>query len=311
MTDAFRQLPPFQWRGQKYPIVARSVSFTHENVQHKVQYRSNEFIEQTGPRSPTFSYTIPMRQDIAKGPYRNLFSEGLPVLFRDTRNREAGPLIDPVYGQFTVVPTSFSDEADPNKRDGVDVKVEFLLQSDLNEDEQLQSPSLQDIATEAGALDGALLTGNWQQEPPPESMIDILSAINGLAFVGQRALDKTSAALNDLAFKLEKIENTVDRTTDPKNWPIKRDARRLRELVLRASIFGETPLEPRKRSKTRARMTITAAAAKFGMTVEQFLSLNPQFARSPFVPAGATVRVPSRTPSVNEIIGRGISNVTG
>jgi len=283
-----------QWRGQKYPITSSDCSFQHENVQHKLQYRSNEFVEQTGPRSPTFSYTIPTRQDIAKGPYKNLFTEGLPRLYRDMRNREAGPLIDPVFGLFEVVPTSFTGSADPNKRDGIDVKVEFLLQSDLTEDEQLQAPTLNDIATEAGALEEELKTANWQQEPPPESMTDVLSAVNGLLFQGVRAIDKVSGTINDVVFRLQKIENTIDKTTDPKNWPLKRDARRIRELALRLSVFGETPFRPRTRIVSKSRMTISAAASKYGMSVGQFLALNPQFARNPFVPAGATIRVPSR-----------------
>src|SRR5262245_39843475 len=118
MTDVLRLLPPFEWRGVRYPVATRSVSFQHEQAQHRIQYKDGEFIEQTGARNYTFNYTIPMREDIARGPYKNLFSSGLIPLLIDCRNREPGQLVDPVYGEFRCVPTSYNDDIDVGKRDG-------------------------------------------------------------------------------------------------------------------------------------------------------------------------------------------------
>ncbi len=293
MTDVLKLLPPFEWRGRKYPVVARTVSFAHESVQHKLQYRDGEIVEQTGARNPTFSYSIPMREDIARGPYKHLFTEGLPVLFRDMRLRESGPLVDQVYGPFVCVPTSFTDDADPNKRDGVDVKVEFILAPEVGEDQQLQPSTIQDVAGEANALDADLKEADWHQEEPPEGTTDIFSAINGLAFQGIRARDKISGLFNDVAFRLEKIETTVDRVTDPRNWTIRQDARRLRDAVTRIASFSEDPAQQRVRVVVPQNMPIAAAAALAKLTVEQLLALNPQLATSPTVPAGTKLRVPS------------------
>lgn len=293
MSDVLTLLPPFEWRGKKYPVTSRSVSFAHESVQHKLQYRDGEIVEQTGARNPTFSYTIPMREDIARGPYKHLFSEGLPSLFRDMRLRDQGPLTDPIYGHFTCVPTSFTEDSDPQKRDGVDVRVEFLLSPEVDEDDQIQPPTLQDMVGEAGALDEEIKRVDWKQEPPPEGTTDILSAINGALFAGQRAQEKVAASLHDVAFRCEKIEGTVDKLTDPKNWPLRAATRRLRDTALRVA-GGDSPGQRRAPVRTRHRMPLSAVAASVGLTVEQLLILNPQLAASPMVPAGTEIRVPAR-----------------
>lgn len=294
MTDVLAQLPRLSWREREYPVTARSVGFNHEGVFHVLQYRDFEVIEQTGARNLAFRYTIPLRQDIAKGPYKNLFTEGLPTLFRDILNRSEGTLIDPVHGSFTCVPRSYDEEADPNKRDGVDVKVEFQRQTPVDEDESLRPPTLQDVAGEAGALDEEVKKADWHQEPSPEGTTDIFSAINGVAFQGLRAIDKVAGFMHDVAFRCEKIEATVDKLTDPKNWPVRAAARRLRESSIRIASFGDSPQQRRAPVTTTRAMPIAALAALVGMSVDALLLLNPQLARSPTVPAGTTVRVPAR-----------------
>jgi hypothetical protein len=238
-----------------------------------------------------------MRQDIARGPYKDLFVSGLPQLFRDMRNRASGPLVDPVFGPFTVVPTSFDDESDPNKRDGDDVKVEFVLSPDVGDDAQLSPPTLQDIGGQANALDAEVKKANWHQEPSPQGTTDILSAINGVAFVGQRAIDKVSGTMNDIAFRCEKIVNTVDKITDPKNWPMRRDAIRLRGDALRVARLNESPNQHRTTATVSSRQPLTSVAASLGMTLDQLLILNPQLARNPFVAAGTKLRIPSGAPA--------------
>lgn len=292
MPDVLKLLPPFEWRGRKYPVTGRSVSFSQDGVAHVLQYRDFEVMEPTGARDLIFRYTVPMRQDIARGPYSNLFTEGLPVLFRDMLTRSNGPLVDPVHGQFTCVPRSYDEDADPNKRDGVDVKIEFKRDTQVDEDQSLTPPTLQDVESEAAALDADIKLADWHQEPPPEGTTDIFSAINGILFTGQRAIDKVSGLMNDVAFRCEKIENTVDRETDPKLWPIRRDARRLREAASR----GAELTNPNRLVKVVVgiQKTLSAVALEFGLTVDALIKNNPALASSPFVPAGTKIRVPAR-----------------
>lgn len=294
MSDVFALLPNFQFRGKKYPLAARSVGFAHEAIAHVIQYRDNAIIEQTGAQNLTFTYSIPMREDIARGPYKSLFTQGLPALFRDMRNREEGELIDPVLGHFTVVPTSFSEETDVDKRDGTDVRVEFKQSPSLDEDQEPEAPSLQGVLAKAGRFDDQIKRANWQQQPSPRGTTDILSAVNGLLSLGDQARDRVRGTTQDLLARCEKIEATVDRTTDPANWMLRAEARRLRADILTAGAFGQHPLTPKSQAVTKYRQPLSAVAAANGMTVEQMLALNPQLAASPMVPAGTTIRVPIR-----------------
>jgi hypothetical protein len=282
-------MPDFTWRGVRYPVTARSASFSHDSVRHSIQYQNGTFVEQLGAREWTFTYTIPMREDIARGPFANLFTLGLPILARDCRNREAGELIDPILGPFKCVPTSFTDDSDPNRRDGTDVRVEFLHSPDLDETPEIKSPgNLGAIVADAGQLDVAVQAADWQQEPSPEGMTDILSAINGVMRQGPSFVDRGTASLHDLAFKLEKIAATADKVQSPQSWGVRAAARRTRSAAVNLANRANTnPIT----IVTRYAKTVSAVAAEAGMTVADLLKANPALARSPIVPKGTTVHV--------------------
>lgn len=291
MTDVFILAPHFSWRGHEYPVLQRSVDFAHETVQHKFQYRDNEIIEQLGAHNLTFRYTLALREDIAKGPYRNLFTVGLAQLIRDCRNRDPGELVDPVYGTFQCVPTSFGDESDVNKRDGVDVKVEFRYAPTIDDDDaQVTAATTQSVKTDAGALDQDIALADWHQEPSPEPTTDSLSAIAGVVGQIDAQANRVSAALDDVAFRCEKVEDLVDKVADPNNYPIRRSARRVREAVLRAKRQATDPQKNVFTVTTAYAQTLTGLAANLGMTVVDLLKVNPALALSPLVPSGTIVR---------------------
>ncbi len=295
MTDVFRLLQPPQWRGVKYPCIARSVSFRHEGAKQTIQYRDGDFVEQLGTHDLTFSYTFAMREDIAKGPYKNLFISGLPKLFADARNREAGTLYDPVYGVFQCVPVTYSDDTDVTKRCGTDVRVEFLHSPDPDAVDPAVSDNLSGlsgITTDAAALDQEVARADWRQEPAPEPLIDPLNAINGVGAQVLAQVDRVSAALDDLTLKLEKIEKTADRAENPQNWPIRDAARRHREAVIKLQRRLLEPPTSKLRSFTvKANALVASVAKEAAMPLEDFIRLNASLARSPFIRPGTVVVV--------------------
>jgi hypothetical protein len=294
VADVFKLLPPFEWRGFQYPVLSRAMSFSHENVQHKLQYRNGELVEQTGARNRTFSYTLALRQDIAKGPYADLFSVGLPQLHKDVFDREPGDLLDPVFGSFTCVPTSFSDETDVNKRDGVDIRVEFVH---APEDEDAD-PAGSQVNFSSLVDDGAQLnvelsaSGQFEQFVAEGGLTDPLSAIAGVGAQIDRQGDKIVAALDDLAFRCEKVEQQADELEDPKNWPLKRAARRVRESALRLKTRADNPQDRVKVVIRRQQSTLSVVATELGVSVQELLKLNPALAKLPFVPVGTQVLAP-------------------
>lgn len=295
-TDVFRLVPHLEWRGRVYPIASRSMSFRHEQIEHKIQYRGNDFIESLGPHSFMFRYTFPMREDIAKGPYKSLFNEGLTILVRDCRNREPGILIDPFYGEFRCIPTSFEETSDINKRDGTDVQVEFLHSPTFDEGEPLLKDNItgvEGLVSSAGALEADVKAADWNQEPSPEGLTDALSAINGVGQKGLRQIDRTASRLDDLAFKLKKIEDTADAAENPQNWRLRDSARGARDAVVRAKDRAtEDPTRKVRRVVTRFAKTLSALALETGMTIQDLLALNPSLrSGGPLVPGGSSVAV--------------------
>lgn len=295
MTDVLKLLQAFEWRGQRYPLLARSVSFSHDGARHKFQFQDDEFIEQLGAQSLTFGYTIPLREDIAKGGYTDLFLRGYPTLFRDMRNREPGFLVDPILGRFRCVPTSFSDEVDVNKRDGTDVRVEFIHSPDPAAAEQAQPPpTLGGISTDAGKLDAELELVNWEQEPSPEPTTDPLNLVAGIGGQIQANQGKVVAALNDFADRCEKADAALERVENPDYTPLQAALRRNRMNAIDAAKRAQDPTKTIVRIARNQSRGVSTVAAEFGMTVEDLIKLNPSLARSPFVPAGTVINVYKR-----------------
>jgi hypothetical protein len=293
VTDVLKLLPPVSWRGIKYPVTARNVSFRHQGATHTIQYRDFDFIEQLGAHDLTFSYTLPMREDIARGPYKNLFTTGLAQLLRDSLNRDAAELEDPVYGVFRCVPNAFNDDLDVTKRCGTDVKVEFRFSPDFTD----QDPEVvRDIAgvsglvTDAGALDQEVARADWKQEPTPEPMVDPIQFATGVGQQSLAQINKVSSQLDDLALKLDNLEKTCDLAENPQNWQIRNSSRRMRESTIRLNKrLSEDPAVKLKRITTSSVVLLASLAKDVGMTLEALLKLNPALARLPFVPSGTTV----------------------
>ena len=299
MTDVLKLLPPFEWRGQQYPLTARRVSFRHEGVEHTIQYRDFDFTEQLGAHGLTFYYTIPTREDIAKGPYKNLFVQGLPRLFRDMQNREAADMLDPELGIFRCIPNSFDETTDVQKRDGSDVQVEFKYRPLLDdEDPAIKTNlegSLSGLETDAGALDGAVAQADWAQEPSPEPTVDVIQGANGLLSQGLAQGDKVAAKLDDFASKLEALEQTCDRAENPQNWPIRASARRTREAVVRTKAqLSEDPVVKLRRLTINGTTLVISLAKELGITLAALLQLNPGLARLMHIPPGTVITVPQQ-----------------
>ncbi len=290
MTDVLRLLPPFRWRGIAYPVLTRDVGFAHDGAPTKIQYRDGEFFEQMGSKSPTFRYTLAIREDIAIKEYRNLFTEGLPILFRDMRDREIGDLEDPIYGPFRCVPQVFGESADPTKRDGTDVQVEFV-QSEETKPQSDQVPTFQGLAADAGALNEELTRVDWTQSGSPEPSIDALSAITGVGAQIEANAGKVRSGLEQFAFQMDKLEAQAARLENPDGFQIQRAARRNRAA---ATTLAERTRDPLKRVVTviaKYQKTITGVAAEAGMTVKELLDLNPALVKLPFIPANTPIRV--------------------
>lgn len=289
--DLLRTLPRLSWRGIEVPCTGRSVSFEHDGVVHKFSFRDKELVESQGIRNYRFRYTIPFREDITKAPYRALFTEVFQSFVLACRDRTSGPLVDPVLGQFDAKVLSFSDEAAMDRRDGVDVQVEFI-----------ESPPGQEVAVnvapqvitagDAKAIDAEIERVDWKQEPPPESTVDPLLAVDGLLRQVENVGSRVGASLEDFAFKLKRVETSLDRLADPATWPLRASVRRARHDA-HSAIAGikQTATGVVIDHLTLSRdMPLSVLAAELKTELRVLLAMNPGLSREPAVRAGSRVR---------------------
>lgn len=298
-TDRLGMLNPASWRGIVFPLLTHNVGFSHENAPHKFQYRNNEYIETSGAKAWSFRYTIPMRDSVTVGPYRRLFSEILPAFVNAMRDKSPGVLIDPVYGEFRCVPAEFNEETDPRKRCGVDITVEFIHSPEIDETlAPLQrNPSFAQLTDEAGRLDAQVEALPWDQEEKPPSTVDPLLAVSGAIRQIEFAGNKTLAGLERNIDNLEAVERSVDRLADPRTFSLKRRSRRTREASIRAKESAQDPTRRIRVAKNKYAQTISQIAREHGMSIVEFIKLNPSLASSPEVRAGAPINVFAQKPA--------------
>lgn len=274
-----------------YPVSSREVTFQHDGARHRFQFKDGASIEQLGAEPLTFAYTIPMREGLATGPYKELFSKGLPILLRDCQDRTRDLLVDPIYGPFNVVPTSYRDSTDVTKRDGTDITVEFAVSLESGDSDVANAPTTSSIFSEAGKLDKDLKETSFEQVASEDGSNDIFTTLSGLGAQIQQQGRSLAARLEDVALKAKTLDETIDRTEDPSKWGLQQSARNVRDAALQLAAKTANPGERVLNVSKNSAKTITQICAEHSMTLGDFLRLNPGLVASPLIPPGTLIRV--------------------
>lgn len=301
--DVFRDLPRLTWRGGiELPLLRRRAHFDHEQIRHKLSFRDLEFVDGLGLHNWVFEYTIPFRQGINVGPYRDLFVVGLPQFLKDCRDRTPGELLDPVLGTFHARCVSLRDESDPGRRDGDDVDVIFVQAPEPGEIDQLGAPL---AGLELTRAEGARLDGLIAAIPPeelaalnldPNSLVIGPDFLDQIAGFGQQIAaqgDRLTAYAAKYENKLANIERAMDainkHTASPSKAPIIRSLRRVQDQVNRIAAKGAFPGQSLASYIVQADTTPGPLAAKLKMAVPALLLANPALPL-PLIPAGTIVQ---------------------
>lgn len=297
MTDVLAQLPRFQWRGVEYPVTSRSVSFAHETVQHKLQRRNEDLVEQVGAHNLVLTYTIPMRDGLMRGPHDALFSLGMQTLYQDCRNRESGPLIDPILGAIRCVPSSYNDETDVQKRDGTDVKVEFT-QSPEEDGEELDFPSVDVAAGSAEELDVAvqefLEEESENTEIPPDTRVNLKQLVSDTVAFGRGVLaipNDVRSEILQYAYYAKQVEDITVKAHDPATFDLWDASRTSRDNANRAA-DNAAQVRPVRIVTVEQAMSPVSFAAKYGVPLSAVIQVNPSISNRPTIPVGTNVILP-------------------
>jgi hypothetical protein len=133
-------------------------------------------------------------------------------------------------------------------------------------------------------------------ELSPFGVLDAIGdAIESINAVGAQAIafvDRADAALENVAFRARKLENTVNTITSPLAHAVALDARSARDRAERARASRSQVVAVQTRTTPRS-MSVTSLAALYGVSVDALMRTNPSLGRSPTVPQGTVIVIPS------------------
>lgn len=296
MTDILGQLQRASWRQIEFPVMhQRDFGFEHAQAEHRYLFLDAQLVESLGRKNPTYKYIIPFREDIARGPWKNLLTSVYPDFLDACQDRTRGVLVDPLHGALPAKCVSLRETLDVGRRDGVDVEVQFIrapTEDDIVEDLGTQIRTLEGARDSAGAFDQQIAKIPFPQRIPPAPTINPLDTISSIANQVEVSANKVTAALGDTAFRLEKTTASLKALGDPTVQPAIQQAARLKNALLNLNARSSAqPSRPVREVTSTSSQTVASIAKKTGMSVGELVSLNPQFARSPLVPSGTKVRV--------------------
>ena len=286
------------------PISERSVRFSHEGTDHQFIYRDGVAVEMMGAGARVITYTIPFRDGLARGPYGNttegmsngMFSSWLLKFWNSYySDRTPGPLYDPVYGELLCVPQEWDESSDANSRDGVTVRVSFKEHTPPDEDTPRIDSTLDQIKGAAGRLDDAVERINWKvQEDSPNAQNDLFSSVAGIIQKGNYQMNRVKGRIQGVVERIRRVEDAAaeaEKTATSGAGFLREQARILRLNTIR---LASAQASHGRKIRTKARnsdSTVINEAAKAGMTIEEFLNLNPDLAGSLVIKRGTIFKV--------------------
>ena len=317
MTDVLRQLNDASWRGLAFPITAWDFGFSQDSEKHRFIFRDEELIESLGTTNPTYRYTIPFREDIVRGPFVNLFTKAWPQFLALCLDRTKGILDDPFNGPVQCKVASLQATGDGDKRDGIDVQCDFITAPDEDFDRQDLGANLANIEgarglqgfldRETGKLDDATKKTLAKLNKSAEfGRLNPFDAATGAINQIEAGGNKIAAAFGDVAFRAGKLDDALRRNADPRTSPLRANARAMQlaamDLQKQAFVGNASRNKIVRIFTVQSAIGIVALASKLGMTVRDFIKLNPSIARSPLVPVGTQVAFYGRNPSAIQLI---------
>ncbi len=294
MTDVLVKLMTADFRAITFPITARQYGFQQENASHKFIFVDDQIVDSLGRENPTYSYTIPFREDVVKAPWSHLFTKTYPEFLKACRNRSPGILTDPLHGPLKAKCVSLREQLDVNKKDGIDVEVEFIYAPELDElasNLGAKIAAIQGVKDQAGFFDDGTKKIDWKQETPPRAMLDPFDSLSSIGNQVEAAAGKFTAKIDDVAFRAGKAADTIERLKNPKLANVHRAARRLQIASTRLALnAGFTPQRPVHGFTTTSDMGFIALAGLLGNSVADFAKLNPMRVHDHPVKSGTQVR---------------------
>lgn len=273
MADVFSQLLKASFRG--LPLYASAIRTKQPQglARHRFPHRAGAIIEPTGPEEVTFVVTCHFRQAVDP----KAFPDGFRAIFQAYRDTSPGAFVHPEYGTITVIPGSWEDELVAEKRDGLDVQLEFVEDNNALEKAE-DRPTI--FTAEAAIRQGEV-------SPPPSpapgrpSFLEVAKGLLGRVQQAQIQASQAQAALGGVVRLGHDTVKVLEKTGDYASaMNVVRAGRSLARAIKAPSI---------KREILRTALPPVGIAALVGISLDELLKLNPKFVGLVVVPAGTPV----------------------
>lgn len=293
--DIARNLLPATWRGVPFESGPWTFGFEQGHAQHLYPDRDAGFVESTGRNLAHYSFTAIFRNGIG-GQKDILFPTRWQKFVQACADRSAGILNQPALGNVRVKCVSCNTSFDPNRRDGVDVEVQFVETTD-SEDELstlLAKASPMAVAlSAAGDLDAEVGDINPAPSYPDNlspSALETLKGLSGLVDQFKRGIGNVGAAFDSTLGALDEFSRTLaTNLDDPGVARALRSATRCFDAVLQASMAVTSKGREITQATVKADSTIDTVAGMFAISTDDLNNLNPRLAAKSTVPRGTRV----------------------
>jgi hypothetical protein len=305
MPNVYAVLPIHSFRGIPFPVETRSVDFGHESVQHAIEYQDKKVIELTAGGNDIFRYRIPARDGLTVPAYEKWYTNYYSAFIAAIKDRSPGKLVDSIRGEVRVKPLRINENSDPTKLDGVDFDVEFIEAPEFEEIALDFDASVLGVVALSESIDEQAALVPWQEgktpeqltsrkieykeAEPPKPTINPIDAVTGVLRRSEFAMQQPAAIFGDANLRMEKLEDAIDDHGDPQLFGLQTSTRSARLQTYRAKRDFETNNGRARFEGLREEMTTVEAANQYGMTVDEFLRMNPSIARYVILPKGTRV----------------------
>lgn len=279
LLDILQLLPPLSWRGIEVPCQANSVTFEQGIVEHRQHGIDGAHVESVGRGSARMSFTIPFRVGIIE--YHDLY----PKRFRDfwdaCLDGSTGPLKHPEFGELDAKCASFALDVNPERRDGYDVRVEFVetTESELTIADNPVGPI--DFAISIADSMGkkySIAVPDYDDGSGTD-LLQALKQLKGFVSLLQMTVQGVLTRIDSMIDAVNGMIDAVNQATSVEAWGV---IDSLKAII--ASLYevkGSIAPEHKRVEFIVApkNMTVRDAAAAAKMELRDFFGMNPKFAR--------------------------------
>jgi hypothetical protein len=284
--DILKELSQAFYDGIFFPVSSYSWGFAHDDARHKFIFKDQQFIQPLGRQNKTWKFSIPLFENIEKG----LFSTTFPALIDICADGEPKELNTPDFGLYRATCVSFNPIYDPTKRDGVQLDVEFIEAPDFDEIESSATDKYtgpQTVDELAGTVDTELAFAIIPAYVPPRNGFqNPIKAITSVLDQVSLAREQFKANLDNVVYEIDRLNWSIDNTTDAQNWSLRRHNQNLKKAIYNTKKNVDKSGRQLVEETLNSPKTQIALAKDLGLTLKEFLSLNASLSGLPIIPAG-------------------------